>query len=394
LSTELAQFKSSKAKKTIILQHPSRYQLATMVMWSSAFAACLCLLLTVTEANFLPTPNVRWTYDLSSASSGTTTSRRLGRGNNVVASQDGSRVFSTASDGSLHIIYTSALDFSTLFEPEALPETVTSCQSGVTLLEIESDTSDDAKVEYALYAVTDETTAQKTTSRLLAVNVDGTLRWSAVLEGTIIGKPIVGADQNTFYVVHNIPGASAEAADVGRISVVVVDPQDGPLVTATLPETEANAPFGPATGRTIQQRQGKGANGSEIDIIVFGENNDNGLSEEGALYMLIPSSENEALDGRGNEAYDLRLIFDYARSTVARPAVSADGTAVYMASQESTITGWNGRRELSGVIDGSQEGIFPEWLARPGPLLRDDLLRKYKNVCLSYTVLPLIMMLL
>jgi hypothetical protein len=299
----------------------------------------------------------------------------------VVASQDGSRVFSTASDGSLHIIYTSALDFSTVFEPDVLPDTVTSCQSGVTLMEIETDTSDDAKVEYALYAVTDETTAQETTSRLLAVNIDGTLRWSAVLEGTVVGKPIVGADQNTFYVVHNIPGASAQAAVVGRISVIVVDPQDGPLVAATLPETAANAPFGPATGKTIQQRQGPGANGSEIDIIVFGENNNDGLSEEGALYMLIPSSENEALGGRGNEAYDLRLVFDFARSTVARPAVSADGTAVYMAAQESTLTGWNGRRELSGVIDGTEEGIFPQWLARPGPPFRNGVLRKYKNVC-------------
>jgi hypothetical protein len=355
-----------------------------MVMWSSAFAACLCLLLPATEANFLPTPNVRWTYDISTASSssGTTTSRRLGRGNNVVASQDGSRVFSTASDGSLHIVYTSALDVSTVFEPEALLETTTSCQSGVTLVEIETDTSDDAKVEYAVYAVTDETTAaQETTSRLLAVNVDGTLRWSAVLEGTAVGKPIVGADQNTFYVVHNIPGADVEDATVGRISVIVVDPQDGPLVTATLPETEDNAPFGPATGKTIQQRQGPGANGSALDIIVFGENNDDGLSEDGGLYMLIPSDENEALGGRGNEAYDLRLIFDFARSTVASPAVSADGTAVYLASQESTLTGWNGRRELSGVIDGSEEGIFPQFLARPAPALRNGLLRKSKDVC-------------
>jgi hypothetical protein len=362
-----------------------------MVMWSSAFAACLCLFLPATEANFLPTPNVRWTYDLSGASSGTTTSRRLGRGNNVVASQDGSRVFSTASDGSLHIVYTSALDFSSVFEPEVLVDTVTSCQSGVTLVEIETDTSDDAKVEYAVYAVTDESTAQETTSRLLAVNVDGTLRWSAVLEGSVVGKPIVGAAQNTFYVVHNIPGASAEAADVGRISVIVVDSQGGPLVAATLPETAANAPFGPATGKTIQEQNGPGQNGSEIDIIVFGENIDDGLSQEGALYMLIPSSENEALGGRGNEAYDLRLIFDFARSTVARPAVSADGTAVYLASQESTLTGWNGRRGVSGVIDGTEEGIFPQFLARPARALRNGLLRKYKNVCVCvYTVLSLI----
>jgi hypothetical protein len=299
----------------------------------------------------------------------------------VVASQDGSRVFSTASDGSLHIVYTSALDSSTYFEPEALAETITSCQSGVTLVEVETGTSD-AKVEYAVYAVTDETTTQDsvTTSRLLAVNIDGTLRWSAVLAGTVVGKPIVGAGQNTFYVVHNIPATSTSAADVGRISVIVVDPQDGPLVAATLPETADNAPFGPATGKTIQQQQGP--NTSESDIIVFGENNENGLSAQGALYMLIPSSENEALGGRGNEAYDLRLVFDFSRSTVARPAVSADGTAVYLAQQQSTLTGWNGDRELSGVIDGTEEEIFPQFLVRPA-LALNGLLRKYKNVCVG-----------
>jgi hypothetical protein len=309
----------------------------------------------------------------------------------VVASQDGSRVFSTASDGSLHIVYTSALDFSTFFEPEAFAETVTSCQSGVTLVEIESaavtgpaTTTADAKVEYALYAVTDVTTGQDVSSRLLAVNIDGTLRWTLAVEGTVVGKPFVGADQNTFYIVHNIPSSTtaADAPGVGRISVIVVDPIDGlPLVTATLPETADNAPFGPATGKTIQQQQGPN-NSSELDIVVFGENNDNGLSAQGALYMLIPSNENEALGGRGNAAYDLRLVFDFSRSTVARPAVSADGTAIYMGQQQSRLSGWNGRDDVSGVLNGSEEGVFPQYTVRPPQALQNGVLRKYQNLCM------------
>jgi hypothetical protein len=336
-----------------------------MVVWSSAVAACLCLFLPTAQATFLPTPAVRWTYQLPGGS------RRLGRGNNVVASQDGSRVFSTTQDGSLHIVYTSALDYSSYFEPETFPETLTSCNSGVVLIE----NADTGRVEYAVYAVRDVTTADDifdqgpgaqpfsaTSSRLLAVNLDGTLRWSMRLAGTVVGKPIVGADQNTFYVVHNLEQGG------GRISVVVVDP-NGPVLTATLAGTNS-VPFGPATGRTIEQQQG----GGTVDIVVFGENVDNGLSEEGALYMLIPSDTNVELSGRGNDAYDLKLIFGFPRSAVARPAVSQDGTEVYLAQQESTLTGWNGRRELSGVIAGNQESVFPQWLARPSNALQNGLL--------------------
>ena len=350
-----------------------------MAAFKIALGLCLWLSSVTVQAAFLPSPNVRWTYELPGA-----TPRRLGPGNNVVASSDGSRVFSTTSDGSLHILYTSALFASKVFEPETELGDVLTCRSGVTLVENEA-----GNVEYAVYAVLDEVTVAdifaeasdapltSPSSRLLAVNVDATLRWSLRLPGTVVGNPILGGDGNTFYIVHNIASTleltETLAEDVGRVSVVVLEPE-GPIITATLPETPDNAPFAPASGRTIP---GQGPGGSPTDVVVFGENRENGLSEDGALFMFVPSAEFNRLGGRGNAAYDLRVASAFPRSAVARPAISQSGAEVFLAQQESTITGWNDNRELSGVIAGTEEDLFPAWLNRPRPSLQNDILRKF-----------------
>jgi hypothetical protein len=368
----------------------------------------------IVQAQFLSVPQPRWSYDIQST---------IGVGNNVMVSSDGSRVFVTAIDGTLHILSSSgdpsrAVSF---VPPPSIITTNTNstnnnsgtsrttCRTGVTL--VEDNFNSTGQILYAVYAVTDEIQAQSediaditgnreryrqlqggdaytgtddsygyggntgynneaptvvTTlinSRIFGVDKTGALLWTFDLPGKVIGEPYVSRSAtqgDMIYIIHNVPAAvdavngnTGAATEDGRVSVISVQTSSS-IHTATLittVEDESNsAPFGPATGRTFASQDGN------TDVLYFGTSLDDGFSSSGSLYALF------ALVTSGT--YFIRPVSQEdgaPRSTLARPAVSSDGTSVYLGQSESLVQGWTGGQNLGNFLMGADREVFPRW---------------------------------
>lgn len=96
-------------------------------------------------AAFLSDPVVEWTYQLPG--SGNLSDRGVRRNNAVVPSYDGSTVFVTADDGSLHIIKPDDLSTSIVVDAPTKQDANTECRSGVVVSETEGS------VNFVVYAV-------------------------------------------------------------------------------------------------------------------------------------------------------------------------------------------------------------------------------------------------
>mgnify|MGYP005847354767 CR=1 FL=1 len=315
--------------------------------------------------SFLEEPSVRWTYRLPG--SGTLSGRGLRKHNEVLASPDGSTVFVTADDGSLHFIHPENLQSSFVFEPDSVRGAFTESRSGVTLVE-----KNNGELDYVVYAVADipietdvpynnlqqqgggDNRRSSTLSRLLAVNVDGSLRWSIPLSGSIVGKPVIGDQGKKLYVVHNVPNFAGGSRTRGKVSVVLLR-GDNPVVTASISPLNRNAPFGPPAGITVEM------DGTMRDVLVFSEAWENGYVAEGQAYMFKPSSLHDEFDGQGNDAYELTVISNWPYSSVTRPALYQDGTEAFMGAMGARLGGWTGSSSLEDVLEGRSDAVAPAW---------------------------------
>lgn len=329
-----------------------------MNTYTTLFLGTLALCqLWVCQGNFFDEPSLKWTYNLPG--SGTLAGRGLRSGNEVLASPDGSILFATADDGSLHIIDANQPRDSVVFEPTQIAGTYTECRSGVALV-LDPTTQD---VQYAVYAVIDvpvkagvlyegvnyDANRSYTLSRLLAVNLDGTLRFSVALNGVVVGKPVASNDGDKIYVVHNVPNnnyASSSSPTRGQVSVIDAG-RSNPIVTASLSALNQPGPFGPPTGATIS------SGGKVQDVIVVAEAWDSGYSTtKGMVYMMRPSSLYDTFSGQGNDAYQLQMISDLSVSSSARPFLTADGTDVFVGTAGAG---------LIAISGGSNNNFSPSW---------------------------------
>jgi hypothetical protein len=331
---------------------------AVLRQWKTVLLSLL-IVNDIVIAQLLPEPSVRWSHTLGTE---TSIGRGLRKGNAVVAHKDGQMVFATADDGSLHILRPESFDGSInldnyiSFEPPAVQGKSTVCRSGVVSVDKDEEAE---KPEYLVYAVIDtieEVGEGTTSSRLLAVNLDGTLRWSLDVDGVIQGTPVVGQNGQAVYVVHN-------AVDEGKLSVVLIN-DDAPTITASMfSEENENAPFGPPSHAIGFDNN----RGGEHDIIAIAESWGEGFLQEGSIHLLVPSDRFADTGGVGEESYELLFASGYPFSAVARPALSADGASLWIAAQSSNIAGWTGNQDLSQVLSGRRDDRNPGWATRVQP---------------------------
>jgi hypothetical protein len=327
----------------------------------------------VCHCEFLEKPSLEWTYRVPGG--GTLAGRGFRSGNEIAVSPDGTTLFATADDGSLHFVTLSDLRDSLVFQPEAIAGTFTECRSGVTLIY-----DDDNALAYLVYAVMDvpvqvgvlyegvsyDETRTSTISRLLAVNLDGTFRWSLPLSGAVVGKPVTSAQKDKLYVVHNVPNYIGSSPTRGKVSVILLR-QDStqPTVTASIAPLDRQGPFGPPTGATL---------GDGTQVVVLAEAWDEGYApDNGHVYVLKPSSLYNDFGGQGDEAYELALISAWTAS-VTRPAVVADEELqVFCGGAAARLSGWS---SLSNVVAGTQESVTPTWDVTLSPNLGNASQRK------------------
>jgi hypothetical protein len=336
------------------------------------------VLLESSNGSLLAQPAVRWTHRLTG--SGDLSSRGLRKGNAVVVSKSGNLIFVTADDGSLHILDPQKIKNDTssiVFEPTPVDGRSTGCRSGVTPVDDEG-----GRTQYLVYAVidtpvvlgvnigndgtvnSDSNSNAKASSRLLAVDLDGKLLWSLPVDGIIAGTPMVGRNGTSIYVSHNIAGETDDALDSreGYLSVLRVnEPLTSPEITASYGR---GAPFGPLSLVSVTLGDGGGGReteGRSVDMVAVAESWDSGYRQDGSVYLLLPSTSYGELQGRGEEAYDLRLASSWPYSSVSRPTLGPSGQSMWMNGYASTVSGWTDNQNLADVISGFTEDTSPQW---------------------------------
>ena len=359
--------------------------------WSGWVSLLLGLLLQASQhqqvlSEFLDAPQVLWTLDLPAASNATATDAnnnggggggggndaipgRIVQGNAVAVSPNGAYVYVTEADGRLHVISVSTKSRRTYVPSVASGSTTTSCSSGVAL-----------HGDFAVYAVVDGSTdgggsnnngggsSATVSSRLIAVDSKARERWSVSLGGTVVGTPFLSG--NHVYVARNTNSAN------GFLSVIAFDATLGTAeLVATVPDPTGSDRIG-LVGPPAGHRATLDSVTRDVVVVALasaGEANNNNAGNSGAggnanansdatggLYALVPSSLYDDLDGRGAEAYNLRLVSTYPLPTSLRPAF--DGTNCYLA-HESRLAGWDGEQSLLTGLNGTG-GLVPKWETR------------------------------
>lgn len=345
----------------------------------------LLLLWQFASGSLLPQPNVRWTFELDGKGQGLS-GRNLRKGNAVVAHKDGNLLFVTADDGSLHILETNqSPPTSSVFEPESLAGRYTECRSGVSVVE---EMDDDGKTTYYLvYAVVDTPIASgvdfsdgfvqgndgsnDVNSRVIAVDLSGSLRWSVSLEGRVVGTPLLGKNQAMLYVSRNVEGK-------GYLSVILAT-SNKPEITASL--EGGGAPFGPPSLSLPSGQDNDKNPQAGSDLVVVAESSGNGYVEDGGIYLLQHSSEFEDSGGRGNESYEFKQISELWFSAVAPPLFR--GTSLWVGGTGSTFVGWTANGDLSKVLEGKDGNVNPRWSLQVAPSERNASQRKFATNCIE-----------
>lgn len=352
-------------------------------------------------AEFLPTPTLKWSLQLEG--SGLRSGRGLRKGNSVVAHRDGTKIVVTAGDGSLHIIQTTnVVRTLAAYVPDSIDGKTIECRSGATIVEksgqdglLGKGESIQASIDdFIVYAVVDNIIANDTgigdaqvtsgvnvrpsgiTSRVIAVDMEGTLLWSVEVPGKIEGSPVVG--KKGIYVTHNDNGS-------GQLSILKMQDGGTATIAATVgPVTEPGngIPLGPPA----LQKAANGAEVSDEDLVIVAENWDSGFSlTRGGMHMLLLAND-DAVDAKGEEqeallsrpgTYQLVKISSWSYSASSPPLVY--GNSIFLGAAGGTIGGFTGdrRSDLSGIPAGREAQLFPRWDFQVSPNPRNASQRKF-----------------
>jgi len=334
----------------------------------------------VARANFFASPAPKWSIQL--LGSGRTSGRGLRKGNGIVSVKDGSKIVVTANDGSLHIIQTTnQVKSHAVYVPDGSVGSRIECLSGAII--VYEDQQDklyfpigdeeekivSTKEDFIVYALIDNAEANNdgnvgsivtgdvvrgagTTSRVIAVNMEGTLKWSVSVPGRIEGTPVVG--KTGIYVTHNVNS-------YGALSILRLQPNDGKAAIAATVNTLSDErsepiPLGPPTLRKPASWDDEGTFEDVIIVTGFWEN---GFSEtEGGIFML--SSFVTALPTVSDD-FKLVQISSWSLSASAPPMVY--GESIFVAAAGGNIGGFTGdkKNDLSGIVSGKEKDISPRW---------------------------------
>ena len=347
--------------------------ITTLLLLSQSVSICY--------GEFLPSPSLRFSLQLDNT--GTLSDGGLRYGNGIVTHKDGSKIVVTTDDGNLHIVQ-AATPVRTLavYTPTVTEEEYyTICRSKPTIIykQQQQQSQTAASSDYIVYAVIDtpitsgievgedgfvepvnKANTGSIRSRVIAVNMDGTIKWDVQVSGIIQGDVVVGAG-GAMYVSHNIN-------NVGYLSVIMTnDNHDSASVVASLTSTDApNGPFGPPA---LQQDTSSG------DVVFVAESWGQGYVEgDGALYMLSTTSILEDTGGTGNQ---LQRISSWPYSSIVPPLVN--GNSIFLGASGGVIAGWTGneRNDLSGIQSGKVDEIDPRWVYEGARNGRNESQRKF-----------------
>ena len=188
---------------------------------------------------------------------------------------------------------------------------------------------------------------------MIAVHVDGSIRWSVEVSGYVEGTPVLGIDGTTVYVSHNIP---ASGGYQGTLSVIK-DNGGSASIAAELTIESRLVPFGPLT---IQYDASAGL---YKDVLFWGETSRDGGTDNPSLYVLLQSEVHAQNNGTGSESYFLKTFSTLERALVMKPTVSADLYGLWVGGGSSLVAGWTGDQGPASNMDFNQSVSSAAWQA-------------------------------
>lgn len=161
---------------------------------------------------------------------------------------------------------------------------------------------------------------------MIAVNVDGTIRWTREFSGSVAGTPVTS--KNVVYV------SVSNKSEGGKVLILHDKESSLPTVAAEI------SPDRPPTRRAFGALTLKTSSTGK-DYLFWGDSSFDGLPEdEHFIYTLYPSSEFEANQGIGVESYTLKRSGSWNRMPITEPVVANDLSAFWVGGSGSSVAGW------------------------------------------------------
>lgn len=287
-------------------------------------------------------PRVKWLKTVPNG--GAHSGRGLRKGNGIVPSFD-DRLWLVADDGHLLVYDQANGDLLFQVDPNVAQngENVewTESRSSVALYYNDAHNSDVFHdVAYCVYALLEIAATGAERSRIVAMNGNGTFRWSQIMEGTVEGTPVISADGKSVFVTRNVI-TSTNVQNPTRRGAFTTISDDSRLITADFPSFD-NYPFGPLS-HVFQH-------GNDIlywaDPWKFGYA---GAGSTGILYQYDSSVDK------------VNQLQEFGLNAVTAPTLTNDGRKLWLGGSNTQVMGWS-----------SMSGTFNETAAFTSTLDQND----------------------
>jgi outer membrane protein assembly factor BamB len=273
----------------------------------------------------------------------------MGQGNGISVSPDGTRLYATASDGTIGAMDPSDGSVVWTYKPT----------TGSTLLGGNGQASISEDGSYLAYGVTEDLDLPDESCKIVALSLpSGDVKWiSPALTGACQGTPHVSSSGEYVFVTHN-----SAFSTVGHFSVLR-DDQDGAVLYET---TDANGPFSPPGfyRMPIEGNYNAGRDNNQ-DILVWGyaDEPDATTGEQGSVFAFqLPFNYIGDLDVRPLEVTTLVATTGWRSS--APPLLTAGGQQLFWPVSRSQFRSWVGTRfSASASGSASFERGIPSFLA-------------------------------
>eukprot|EP00816_Leptocylindrus_hargravesii_P001982 CAMPEP_0196815460 /NCGR_PEP_ID=MMETSP1362-20130617/49920_1 /TAXON_ID=163516 /ORGANISM="Leptocylindrus danicus, Strain CCMP1856" /LENGTH=712 /DNA_ID=CAMNT_0042192425 /DNA_START=166 /DNA_END=2304 /DNA_ORIENTATION=- len=287
-------------------------------------------------------PRIKWLRTIPNG--GTLSGRALKKGNGIVPSID-DRLWAAADDGHLLVFNQTNGDLLFQIDPKVAQNNEyvawTESRSSVAL-HYNNAPGDKlfGDVAYCVYALLEVATTNTEQSRIVAINGNGTFRWSQVVEGTVEGTPAISADGENVYVARNVISSTNVQNPTRRGAFTIINDKNQSII-ADFPSFDSY-PFGPLS-HIFQD-------GSDIlywaDPWKFGYA---GAGSTGIVYRYDSSF------GQVSQLQEISL------NAVTAPMLGSDGRKFWLGGSNAQVVGWI-----------SESGVFDETPAFTSTLERTD----------------------
>eukprot|EP00978_Attheya_sp_CCMP212_P010093 scaffold24247_cov54-Attheya_sp.AAC.3 len=208
----------------------------------------------------------------------------------------------------------------------------------------------------------------------MAVNPDGSLRWSYSLEGYVAGTPQIGSmdDGKYVYVSQNVRLDDSNNSDNsdnnneryrGMITILL-DRGSSAGVERVAQKSFGSrvGPYGPLTVQPMDLGVSTGTQKS--DVVIWSESWGEGYVQDGRAYALWSISNNN--EDEDTHEFRIRTLSQWKYPSVTAPTVSANGRSMFSTYGSAIVAGWSANdndpnTHIDAILKNDGDPISPTW---------------------------------